>query len=152
MLSYKLFENKSVEEIDIVAQECTLSVVHDLKYKNILCNELSIDSEMFLMTYKSVSFNGTKIKPNDIVLLKWLDEDEMPKFVKVLMILKIETNFTVLIQHLHTIHFEEHYHAYLVRHLEKHSICNMSELDLVKPLLWKATGENIMTKLPFTCS
>jgi hypothetical protein len=152
LLSYKFFIAKELSEMEIVVPDVKIYRVCDLKYKNILCEKLQFKTNMELCTYKCISLNGTEIKPGDFVLWKWIGEQELPQFLKIISVLKIEDKFQLLCQHFLTKFFDNHFHSYLVTHSEQYNLFYLNDMDLFKPLLNKLAGSDTMVKLPFVCS
>jgi hypothetical protein len=158
LLSYKFFENKPFEQYEVRLPEVQTISLSEFKneWKEFFIQNLQMDENGEVDTFKFISINGNDIKADDIMLLTWLGSNEFPEYIRVCQVVGYNRNYQIFAQKLLTNNYHRHYHAFIVEETEQYVLLNYKDIDLCKPLLCTnmegPDSTMIMLTLPYVLS
>ncbi|CAF1654059.1 unnamed protein product [Rotaria magnacalcarata] len=105
--------------------------------------ELPIDTKRLLVRHKfdypvyeecqTLIHNHVKFMRNSVFITKLLYQEEIPEFVLLRHILKVEKSWILIVQHLQTVSFDETLWSYEISYLEQLSVMNLDECINILP-------------------
>ncbi|CAF3673963.1 unnamed protein product [Rotaria socialis] len=137
-ISFTLAKRHQLRLSWLLSHDCFYNLNHkSISTKFIKSLELPIDTKRLLVRHKfdypvyeecqTLIHNPVKFMKNSVFTTKLLYQENIPEFVLLRRILKVEKSWILIVQHLQAVSFDETLWSYEISYLEQLSVMNLDE-------------------------